>query len=85
MRQLTPRPVLVSAVKGIFSALFVASLSVTTASAAEVPDSAEKVTPLLIGATAPDVKLTTPDGEDVSLKDLLAKQRSVLVFYRGGW
>ena len=85
MKQTTQRRPLASTAKGFLASLLLAALPVQAAAAAEVPDSAEKVTPLLIGATAPDATLATPEGDDVSLKDLLAKQRSVLVFYRGGW
>ena len=55
------------------------------ATAAEVPASADEVRPLLIGAQAPEATVQSLDGTDVALKDILAKQRSVLVFYRGGW
>ena len=47
--------------------------------------SAEAIQPLLIGATTPDVQVRLVDGTSVNLKDLTKKQRTVLVFYRGGW
>ena len=59
--------------------------SALAATAAEVPASAAEVQPLLIGAQAPEATVQALDGTDVALKDILAKQRSVLVFYRGGW
>ena len=59
--------------------------SALAATAADVPASAEEVQPLLIGAQAPEATVQSLEGTDVALKDILAKQRSVLVFYRGGW
>lgn len=55
------------------------------ASASEVPTRADQVRPLLIGAQAPEATVQSLDGTDVALQDIFAKQRTVLVFYRGGW
>ena len=51
----------------------------------EPPRSAEEVQPLEIGAVVPDVSLRAPDGKVVRLRDLVAEQPGVLIFYRGGW
>jgi len=53
--------------------------------AQEVASSADEVTPLLIGATIPDVSVKDIDGQTISLKELVAEQPSILIFYRGGW
>lgn len=50
-----------------------------------VPLSAQDIKPLLIGAAVPDVKLTTVQGAELNLKDALAGQPAILIFYRGGW
>ena len=52
--------------------------------AAEVPTSAEDVSPLAIGAAIPDAGLRSLDGESVSLRGLLGPKPLVLIFYRGG-
>ncbi|REJ84945.1 MAG: hypothetical protein DWQ36_18805 [Acidobacteria bacterium] len=72
---------------GLVAAVLAASLAATAlpAASAEVAASATEIRPLLIGAQAPDVAVQALDGSEVELKDILAKQRSVLVFYRGGW
>jgi len=49
------------------------------------PTSAQDITPLLIGASVPDVTLQTPDGKAFNLKATVAKKPTVLIFYRGGW
>jgi len=49
------------------------------------PQAAEDVQPLLIGKRAPDTILHGADGEGVRLREVLAKQPTVLIFYRGGW
>jgi len=47
--------------------------------------SAEEVSPILVGTTAPDGALKTADGRDTTLGQLLDGQPGVLVFYRGHW
>jgi hypothetical protein len=62
----------------------VLSMALLTASAlpAGVPGSAEAIRPLLVGSEVPAVTLTAADGSEL---DLSALERSVIVFYRGGW
>ncbi len=47
--------------------------------------SADKIRPLLIGATVPSVTLATGDAKVVELGDVLSRKPTVVVFYRGGW
>jgi peroxiredoxin len=47
--------------------------------------SADNVTPLLIGQTAPNSTLQTVNGDPVSLKAFTMQKPTVLIFYRGGW
>jgi peroxiredoxin len=49
------------------------------------PDKATDISPLLIGEKAPQVVLTHLNGKTDSLSALLAKQETVIIFYRGGW
>ncbi|MFT5838816.1 MAG: peroxiredoxin [Flavobacteriales bacterium] len=51
----------------------------------QIADSAQNVTPLLIGQSAPNITLQTVDGDPVSLKALTMQKPTVLIFYRGGW
>jgi thiol-disulfide isomerase/thioredoxin len=51
----------------------------------QIADSAQSITPLLIGQTAPNSTLHTVDGDPVSLKALTMQKTTVLIFYRGGW
>lgn len=53
--------------------------------AGEVAASATEVRPLLIGAEVPNATIRTSDGGAVALDDLLAKQPTILILYRGGW
>jgi len=50
-----------------------------------VASSAESVRPLGVGDTVPAVEVRNVAGEPVSLRALVARQPTVLVFYRGGW
>ncbi len=50
-----------------------------------VASSANKINPLLIGATIPEVKLKSIEGKEFNLLDLVKNKPSVFIFYRGGW
>jgi hypothetical protein len=58
---------------------------VTEIFAQSIPDSAEKVHPLLVGAQAPDVTFKRPDGSNFVLRKEAANKPVILIFYRGGW
>jgi peroxiredoxin len=51
----------------------------------ELPKSATEIAPLLIGEKAPNILLQTTDGKTVSFLETLGKDKTILVFYRGGW
>lgn len=46
---------------------------------------ASEVKPVLIGTTIPNAGVTTIDGKEVKLRDLVSNSPTVLIFYRGGW
>jgi len=46
---------------------------------------AADVNPVLTGTTIPNAGLSTADGEEVKLRDLVSNGPTVLIFYRGGW
>ncbi len=50
-----------------------------------IADSPQQIRPLMIGAHIPDVTLVTPDHKPVVLREALAKQPTILIYYRGGW
>jgi hypothetical protein len=58
---------------------------VTNLLAQAIPDSADKVNPLLVGAQAPDVILKKTDGSNFDLRKSVAAKPLILIFYRGGW
>lgn len=47
--------------------------------------SADKVTPVLINSTIPDVMVKDIDGESVKLRNIVKDKPTIFVFYRGGW
>ena len=67
----------------LFSLFF--ALSAKAFDRAHIADSAQNVTPLLIGQAAPNSRLQTVDGDPVSLKALTMQKPTILIFYRGGW
>ena len=50
-----------------------------------IPLSANAIRPLMIGEAIPDINLRTPEGKAFDLKQEIAGQPTVLIFYRGGW
>lgn len=51
----------------------------------DLPKSANDIAPLLIGEKAPNTNLTSIDGKSVSFLEVLNNNKTILVFYRGGW
>ena len=74
-KKFTPS-LLVSALVFLFS---------STTFAQDYAMSAEKVNPVLISSTIPDVSVKNIDGVNVKLRDLVKTQPTIFVFYRGGW
>lgn len=58
------------------------SLAMTTQ--AQIADTAENVSPLLIGEKIPTLSLLDAKGKSVSTDQLLSK-KTVIIVYRGGW
>jgi len=50
----------------------------------DVPGNPQEVSPLLIGSDVPDITLSDPYGEMMSLSEI-AGEHTLIVFYRGGW
>lgn len=57
----------------------------SSANAQSIANDVTKVSPLLIGATIPDLTLLDIDDQPVSLKKLVAEKPTMFIFYRGGW
>jgi peroxiredoxin len=71
-------------VKPIQLLLLVLIISSATLNA-QVPQNAEDISPLLIGEKLPEAMLLDEDGKPINLNEEIAKKKTVLVFYRGGW
>lgn len=50
-----------------------------------VAKDAESVSPALTGTTIPDVTVTSLEGTEQSLINIVSLKPTVLIFYRGGW
>lgn len=48
-------------------------------------DDAAQAKPLGVGDQVPNVRLASSEGAPVDLLDLVRSQKSVIIFYRGGW
>lgn len=69
----------------ILPLLFFITSTIMPQSNLKVPDSAKNVCPLKIGATIPNAIVHDLDGKEVSLRDITAEKKTVIIFYRGGW
>jgi hypothetical protein len=71
----------------LFAFLLVALIGLSDLSFGQddVPDAPEQIRPLLVGATIPDLTLTTIEGESFHLMTAVRSQPTVLIYYRGGW
>jgi len=47
--------------------------------------SAKDIAPLMISEKVPGTIVTSISGEDIPLTDVVSQQRSVILYYRGGW
>lgn len=69
----------------LFLSLFIAATFNVTAADKTIAESADRVTPLLVGQQIPDVKTTDTNGEAILLSDVINNKPTILFFYRGGW
>lgn len=51
----------------------------------QVATNPEGIKPLLKGENIPYEAVASPKGESISLLNIVQKQKTVLIFYRGGW
>lgn len=59
-------------------------LAISGISSAQIADSAEDISPLLIGEKIPKQDLISVDGKSISTIEIFSK-KTVLIVYRGGW
>ncbi|MDH3215139.1 MAG: hypothetical protein OEN01_02465 [Candidatus Krumholzibacteria bacterium] len=69
----------------VFFLLVLAAASRADTRGPFIADAPEQIRPLMIGVRVPDVTLVTPDHQPVVLRDVLAIQPTILIYYRGGW
>ena len=67
----------------LLGGIVAASAAETTAG--QVASSAAEARPLSVGSVIPPVSLLTADNQPFALREAVAKQPTVLIFYRGGW
>lgn len=51
----------------------------------KIAKSAEDVCPIKIGAEIPSAIIRTIKGEEIDIRELAKNQKTVVIFYRGGW
>ncbi len=71
--------------KGLLLVVGLIFLQFTTDHGEALPQNAEDISPLLIGENAPEVEVKNLNNASVLFTDIVKKQPSVVLFYRGGW
>lgn len=51
----------------------------------KVAKSAEEICPIKIGAIIPNADIYSIDGKGIDIKEVIKEQKSIVIFYRGGW
>ncbi|WP_051203170.1 peroxiredoxin-like family protein [Hugenholtzia roseola] len=71
----------------LFSSFFIATLfsCISLTLKAQIAQSADAISPLLIGEKIPDAHLLSSEGEVTDLQALFKKKKTILLVYRGGW
>lgn len=64
---------------------FILLLLISVSTFAQVAETPEEISPLLIGEKVPDTEVTSSDNTRTSLSDIVKKKPTLLLFYRGGW
>ncbi len=67
------------------TAFQIASTEGPEIAAKPIAESAAQAAPITVGDTVPPATLQDANGNAVALGDVLAKQKTALIFYRGGW
>jgi len=70
---------------GLFLGILLSFSFLSTAAAQSYAEDAADVKPILTGTYIPDAMVKTVEGEHISIKKLVHKQPTVLIFYRGSW
>jgi hypothetical protein len=60
-------------------------LFISVSTFAQIAETAEEVSPLLIGKKIPDIEIISAESRKISLREIVSKQSAILLFYRGGW
>lgn len=64
---------------------FMLLLFISVSTVAQMAETAEEVSPLLIGEKVPETQITSAVNKKISLKEIVSTQPTILLFYRGGW
>lgn len=61
------------------------SMRINAQTASGIPAKPEDISPLLIGEKIPAIQTPDANGNNFDLNAAIAKQPTILIFYRGGW
>lgn len=64
---------------------FILCLFISASSFAQIAETAEDISPLLIGEKVPKTAVISVENEKIPLHNIISQKPTVLLFYRGGW
>ena len=69
----------------LFAVFICSSIRLNAQMYTGIPEKPEDISPLLIGENIPEINLSDARGKNFDLNSAIARQPTMLIFYRGGW
>jgi peroxiredoxin len=69
----------------LFAVFICSSIRLNAQMSTGIPEKPEDISPLLIGENIPEINLSDATGKNFDLNSAIARQPTILIFYRGGW
>ena len=69
----------------LFAIFICSSIRLNAQMSTGIPEKPEDISPLLIGENIPEINLPDATGKNFDLNSAIARQPTILIFYRGGW
>ena len=69
----------------LFAVFICSSIRLNAQMSTGIPEKPEDISPLLIGENIPEINLPDATGKNFDLNSAIARQPTILIFYRGGW
>ena len=72
-------------IKTVYILLLLITGSIMVAEENKIAKSAEDICPVKIGTEIPSALIKSINGNELDIKEIAKDQKSIIIFYRGGW